>query len=85
MLGDLLTSHYQSVIIMIAARPHPESTPTRVAHSRVAVYKIPEFDLEAVPDPVVSLEKVGEWFLDADARSVGFVLGYSRHRLIHLP
>jgi hypothetical protein len=78
-IEGLLTSYDQSMIVMIAARPHPESTPTRVTHSRVAVYKIPEFNPEAVPDPVVSLEKVGEWFLNADARSIGFVMGYSRH------
>ncbi|KAF8606800.1 hypothetical protein BDV93DRAFT_326950 [Ceratobasidium sp. AG-I] len=69
--------YIESVIAMVVARPHPESTPTRLAHSRIAVYKIPEFDPEAVPDPSICFEKVGEWFIEADAMSVGFVLGYN--------
>ncbi|KAG9122431.1 hypothetical protein FRC07_001177 [Ceratobasidium sp. 392] len=69
--------YIESMIVMIAARPHPESAPTRVTHSRVAVYKIPEFDLEATPDPTVAFEKVGEWYLEADANTVRFVVGYN--------
>ena len=77
-VNHLLTCLSQSVMAIIVARPHPESIPTRLAHSRIVVYKIPEFDPEAVPDPSVCFEKVGEWFIEADARSVSFVSGYSR-------
>ncbi|KAG8699912.1 hypothetical protein FRC09_006288 [Ceratobasidium sp. 395] len=69
--------YIESMIVMVAARPHPESTPTRVTQSRVAVYKIPEFDTEAVPDPTIAFEKVGEWYLEADANTIGFVTRYS--------
>ncbi|KAG9123091.1 hypothetical protein FRC07_000236 [Ceratobasidium sp. 392] len=41
------------------------------------MYKIPEFDLEAIPDPTVAFEKVEEWYLKADANTVRFVVGYS--------
>ncbi|QRV92544.1 WD40 domain protein [Ceratobasidium sp. AG-Ba] len=76
--------YIESMIIMIAAKPHPESVTTRVTHSRVAVYKIPEFNLEAVPDPATALEKVGEWLLEADANTVGFVAGYNGLMLTYL-
>lgn len=68
---------------MIVARPHPNSITTRSTCSRVAVYKIPEFNLETVPDTSVALEKVGEWLLEADATTVGFVAGHSK--LISIP
>ncbi|KAG8734075.1 hypothetical protein FRC10_011973 [Ceratobasidium sp. 414] len=72
-----LVPYVESMIVMIAARPHSESISTRVIHSRVAVYKIPEFDPEAAPDPIIALEKVGEWFLEAEARTISFVAGYN--------
>ncbi|KAG9083216.1 hypothetical protein FS749_006213 [Ceratobasidium sp. UAMH 11750] len=72
-----LVPYIESTIVMTTARPHPESVSTRVTHSRVAVYKIPEFDPEATPEPTIALEKVGEWFLEADAKTISFVTGYS--------
>ncbi|KAH7337021.1 hypothetical protein B0J17DRAFT_718925 [Rhizoctonia solani] len=75
---------YQSVVVMIVARPHPNSITTRSTRSRITMYKIPEFNPETVPDPSIALEKVGEWLLEADAMTVGFVVGYSGLMLAYI-
>ncbi|KAF8755220.1 WD40 repeats protein [Rhizoctonia solani] len=72
-----LVPYIESVVVIIVARPHPNFITTRSTRSRVAMYKIPEFNPETVPDTSVALEKVGEWFLEADALTVGFVTGHT--------
>ncbi|CAE6390945.1 unnamed protein product [Rhizoctonia solani] len=72
-----LVPYIESVIVMIVARPHPNSVTTRSTRSRVAMYKVPEFNPETAPDPSVALDKVGEWLLEADAVTVGFVIGHT--------
>ncbi|CAE6507831.1 unnamed protein product [Rhizoctonia solani] len=74
----------QSVIVMIIARPHPNSITTRSTRSRIAMYKIPEFSIETIPDTPIALEKVGEWLLEADAMTVGFVVGHSGLMLAYI-
>ncbi|ELU38230.1 WD40 domain-containing protein [Rhizoctonia solani AG-1 IA] len=66
----------KSVVVIIVARPHPNFITTRSTRSRVAMYKIPEFNPETVPDTSVALEKVGEWFLEADVLEAGIMLAY---------
>ncbi|KAG8733856.1 hypothetical protein FRC11_001394 [Ceratobasidium sp. 423] len=66
----------RSVVVMIVARPHPDSITSRSTRSRIAMYKIPEFNPETVPDLSIALEKVGEWLLEADAMTLGFVVGH---------
>ncbi|CAE6464175.1 unnamed protein product [Rhizoctonia solani] len=74
----------QSIIVMIVARPHSNSLPSRSTHSRIAMYKIPEFNPETVPDLSIAMEKVGEWLLQADAMTVGFVVGHSGLMLAYI-
>ncbi|KAL5632661.1 hypothetical protein ACGC1H_005568 [Rhizoctonia solani] len=79
-----LVPYIESVIVMIVARPHPNSITTRSTRSRIAMYKIPEFNIETVPDTPVALEKVGEWLLEADAMTVGFVVGHGGLMLAYI-
>ncbi|KAJ1303291.1 hypothetical protein OPQ81_011488 [Rhizoctonia solani] len=79
-----LVPYIESVVVMIVARPHPNSVTTRSTLSRITMYKVPEFNTETIPDPSIALEKVGELLLEADAMTIGFVEGHSGLMLAYI-